>query len=81
MVGAEGALYDGLEEDPQHRRESFVKIYENNWWFSNISKSGTGSERTHTVKVEKVLDKVVEKVKSVMGKEVIRLDKAAATQS
>ena len=63
---------DGEEEPAYHRRESFIQIYNNNWWFSNESKSGTGSERRQTVRVEMVLAQVIEKLKEALGKEVIK---------
>ena len=63
---------EGEEEPANHRRDSFIQIYNNDWWFSNVSKSGTGSELRQTVRMEMVLDKVVQKLKEVLDKEVIR---------
>ena len=60
------------EESADHRRNSFINIYNNDWWFSNISKSGTGSELSRTVRMEMVLNVVVEKLKESLGKDVIR---------
>ena len=62
----------GEKEPATHRKDSFIQIYNNNWWFSNESKSGTGSERRQTGRVEMVLAKVVEKLKEALGKEVIK---------
>ena len=62
----------GEEEPASHRRDSFIQIYNNDWWFSNVSKSGTGSELRQTVRVEMVLDKVVQKLKEALAKDVIR---------
>ena len=60
------------EESADHRKNSFINIYNNDWWFSNISKSGTGSELSRTVRMEMVLDVVVQKLKESLGKNVIR---------
>ena len=59
-------------EDQEGRKEKFIEIYENNWWMSKVSKSGEGSERNYTERVERVLDKVVERLKKDLGKETIR---------
>ena len=72
VEGHEEEIYEGEEEPADHRRNSFINIYNNDWWFSNVSKSGTGSELTQTVHMEMVLDKVVEMLKESLGKDVIR---------
>ena len=58
-------------EDSAARKEKFIQIFDNNWWMSKVSRSGEGSELTNTVRVEQVLDRVVERLKKDLGKDVI----------
>ena len=58
-------------EDSVARKDKFVQIFDNNWWMSKVSRSGEGSELTNTVRVQQVLDKVVERLKKDLGKDVI----------
>ena len=58
-------------EDSAARKDKFIQIFDNNWWMSKVSRSGEGSELTYTVRVEQVLDKVVERLKKYLGKDVI----------
>ena len=61
-----------VEESADYRKESFIQIYDNDWWGSKESKSGGGSELKQTGNVVKVLDKLVQKLKKLLGKQVIR---------
>ena len=58
-------------EDSAGRKNKFIQIFDNNWWMSKVSRSGEGSELTNTVRVEQVLDRVVERLKKDLGKDVI----------
>tara|TARA_B100001123_G_C15344266_1_gene1036291 strand:+ start:1341 stop:2060 length:720 start_codon:yes stop_codon:yes gene_type:complete len=45
------------------QEEIFSKIYKNNYWGSNISKSGPGSDYNNTIKIRKELPKIIKKFK------------------
>ena len=59
-------------EEKEGRRDKFIEIHKNNWWMSKQSKSGEGSERNFAERIEKVLDRLVVRMKRDLGKDTIR---------
>ena len=58
-------------ESSEHRKASFGKIFAKGAWGSK-SKSGPGSLLSATIRIRKMLDQVVDKLKIHLNKEVIR---------
>lgn len=59
-------------ESSEHRKASFGKIFAEGAWGSK-SKSGPGSLLSATIRIRKMLDQVVDKLKIHLNKEVIRI--------
>jgi len=51
----------------RNQEKTFYKIYKNNYWGSNISKSGPGSDLINTLNIRKKLPKIINeyKIKSI----------------
>ena len=58
-------------ESGKHRSESFKKIFDQNLW-GNETKSGPGSGISATINIRNILDIVINKLKTLLNKKIIR---------
>ena len=59
-------------ESSEHRKESFINVFENNHWFGGESKSGPGSWLVNAKNIIIILNILIEKIKKKTGKDKIR---------
>jgi len=60
-------------ESSEHRKESFVNVFDKNMWFGGDSKSGPGSWLKNSRRIINILDIVIKRIKKQTGKRKISL--------